>query len=131
MILLDNSKFHKSVLLSEVIENLDVRDNEIYVDGTFGAGGYSRAILNKANCSLYAFDRDITVEKFANNLRAEFSNKFNFIHNKFSNMKNSLENIGIKEVDGIVLDLGVSSMQLDEEDRGFSFNSSKIGYENG
>lgn len=121
--LLDNKNFHKSVLLDEVITNLEVCDNKVYVDGTFGAGGYSRAILSKADCTLYAFDRDLTVEKFANNLRDEFSDRFNFIHDKFSNMKNSLENIGVKEVDGIVLDLGVSSMQLDEDDRGFSFNS--------
>jgi len=121
--LLDNKNFHKSVLFDEVITNLEVCDNKVYVDGTFGAGGYSRAILSKADCTLYAFDRDLTVEKFANNLRDEFSDRFNFIHDKFSNMKNSLENIGVKEVDGIVLDLGVSSMQLDEDDRGFSFNS--------
>ncbi len=120
---MDNHNFHKSVLLDEVLTNLNVRDNEIYVDGTFGAGGYSGAILNKANCTIYAFDRDLTVKRFADNLKEKFSDRFHFIHDQFSNMKDNLMRLGVKEVDGVILDLGVSSMQLDEENRGFSFNS--------
>lgn len=118
-----NNNLHKSVLLKEVLGSLQIKDQEIYVDGTFGAGGYSSAILNSANCSLYAFDRDISVSKFAEKLKTKFSTKFHFINDKFSKMKERLAEIGVFEVDGIVLDLGVSSMQLDQEERGFSFNS--------
>lgn len=120
---MENYNFHKPVLLDEVLENLQVKDNEIYVDCTFGAGGYSGAILNVANCELYAFDRDENVTKFSDKLSEKFPNNFHFINEKFSNLKNSLENYNINKVDGVVLDLGVSSMQLDEEERGFSFNS--------
>lgn len=105
------------------MENLQVKDKEIYVDGTFGAGGYSTAILSKANCNLYAFDRDHNVLGFVDSLKAKFPKNFHFINDQFSNMKSRLNKLDINEVDGIVLDLGVSSMQLDEEERGFSFNS--------
>jgi len=105
------------------MENLQVKDNETYVDCTFGAGGYSGAILKKANCNLYAFDRDESVKKFADGFAEKFPNHFHFINEKFSNLKNSLKERNIEKVDGVVLDLGVSSMQLDQEDRGFSFNS--------
>jgi 16S rRNA (cytosine1402-N4)-methyltransferase len=120
----NNYNFHKPVLLKEVIENLQIKDEEIYVDGTFGAGGYSSAILKAANCDLYSFDRDDNVLKFVNNLQKEFPKRFHFIHDKFSQMQERLEDLKVDKVDGIVLDLGVSSMQLDEEERGFSFNSS-------
>jgi 16S rRNA (cytosine1402-N4)-methyltransferase len=119
----ENYKFHKPVLLAEVLENLKPQDGEIYIDGTFGAGGYSRAILQKANCRLYAFDRDITVKKFADKLQKEFADNFHFIHSKYGEMQEQMENFGIAEVDAVILDLGVSSMQLDEDERGFSFNS--------
>jgi 16S rRNA (cytosine1402-N4)-methyltransferase len=118
------SNLHKPVLLKEVLENLHVKDGGVYVDATFGRGGYSRAILNKSDCQLYAFDRDPNVIDFAKDLKQEFGDNFYFISDKFSNMQARLEEIGVAEIDGIVLDLGVSSMQLDNEDRGFSFNSS-------
>lgn len=120
---MENYDFHKPVLLKEVIQNLQIKDNETYVDCTFGAGGYSYAILKEKNCNLYSFDRDESVKKFADKLKEQFPEKFHFINDKFSNIEESLNNLGIEKVDGIVLDLGVSSMQLDEEDRGFSFNS--------
>jgi 16S rRNA (cytosine1402-N4)-methyltransferase len=119
----NNYNFHKPVLLEEVIEGLQIKDKEIYVDGTFGAGGYSTAILNKANCNLYSFDRDSSVLKFSEKLTNNFPDNFHFINDQVSNMKDCLNQRDIEQVDGIVLDLGVSSMQLDEEDRGFSFNS--------
>lgn len=119
----NNYQFHKPVLLGEVLDGLAIKDSEVYVDCTFGAGGYSSAILGKANCKLYAFDRDSTVLKFAGPLNLKFGDRFCFINDNFSAIKTRLNALGIELVDGIVLDLGVSSMQLDEEDRGFSFNS--------
>ena len=64
-----SQQFHNPVMLKEVLENLAIRDGEIYVDGTFGAGGYSSAILHQADCKLIAFDRDISVENFVNKLQ--------------------------------------------------------------
>ena len=119
----DNYQFHKPVLLNEVLENLKPEDGEVYIDGTFGAGGYTRAILNAAKCKIYAFDRDKTVEKFAVKLKEKFGDRFTFIRNQFSQMEVEMTNLGVSKIDGIVLDLGVSSMQLDEMHRGFSFNS--------
>jgi len=119
----ENYQFHKPVLLKEVLENLKPKDGEIYIDGTFGAGGYSRAILQKANCRVYGFDRDISVKKFADKLHEEFGDNFHFIKSEYSQIKEQMANLGISEVDAVILDLGVSSMQLDEDERGFSFNS--------
>ena len=79
-----SQQFHNPVMLKEVLENLAIRDGEIYVDGTFGAGGYSSAILHQADCKLIAFDRDISVEKFANKLQQKFGEKFVFKNKKFS-----------------------------------------------
>ena len=113
---------HKPVLLKEVLESLSPKDNEVFIDGTFGAGGYSKAILQAANVNLIGFDRDKNVQKFVQNLSSEFGNRFQFICSAFSRMASEI----VEKVDGIVLDLGVSSMQLDEEERGFSFSSSAI-----
>lgn len=118
-----SQQFHNPVMLKEVLENLAIRDGEIYVDGTFGAGGYSSAILHQADCKLIAFDRDISVEKFANKLQEKFGEKFVFKNKKFSQILEGLNEIGVDEIDGLVLDIGVSSMQLDERERGFSFDS--------
>ena len=118
-----SQQFHNPVMLKEVLENLAIRDGEIYVDGTFGAGGYSSAILHQADCKLIAFDRDISVEKFVNKLQQKFGEKFVFKNKKFSQILEGLIEIGIDEIDGLVLDIGVSSMQLDERERGFSFDS--------
>jgi 16S rRNA (cytosine1402-N4)-methyltransferase len=115
----NNQSPHKPVLIKEVLQNLAPQDGESFIDGTFGAGGYSRAILQSANVELFSFDRDLSAQKFALPLKAEFKNKFHFIHSPFSKMDEIIE----QKVDGIVLDLGVSSMQLDEEERGFSFAS--------
>lgn len=115
--------FHKPVMLKEVIENLMPKDGEIYLDATFGAGGYSRAILEAANCKVVALDRDISVKRFAENLEESFGERFVFKHTKFSRCQEVLNSIGVEKVDGMVLDIGVSSMQLDEKERGFSFDS--------
>ena len=116
-------EFHKPVLLKEMLENLSPKNGEIYIDGTFGAGGYSAAILESANCKIYAFDRDETVNKFAEPLKKRFPDNFIFVNSPFSQMREKMAELGIAKVDGIVLDLGVSSMQLDCAERGFSFNS--------
>ena len=116
---MDNSQFHQPVLLQQVLASLNPQNNEVFIDGTFGAGGYSKAILKMANCRIIAFDRDFSVGKYALKLKEDFGERFQFIHSPFSLMQEQVQ----EKVDGIVLDLGVSSMQLDEETRGFSFSS--------
>ena len=94
----------------------------MYLDATFGAGGYSRALLGAAACHLYALDRDPEVLVHAGQLKADYPDRFSFIRGVFSDMEALLENGGLQTLlDGIVLDVGVSSMQLDEGERGFSF----------
>jgi 16S rRNA (cytosine1402-N4)-methyltransferase len=112
---------HKPVMLKEMVETLKPRDNGVYVDGTFGAGGYSRAILKAANCRVYALDRDPNTKRFAEKIEAEFYDRFVWILGNFSNMCTFLSAQGVQKVDGVVLDLGISSMQIDEPERGFSF----------
>lgn len=112
---------HKPVLLREVLEALAPRDGEIMVDGTFGAGGYSRAILDSANCELYGIDRDPTAVATGKKLEAEYDGRFHMVEGCFGDMAKLLPSAGAPQVDGIVLDIGVSSMQLDQADRGFSF----------
>jgi len=105
---------HVSVLLDEVIENLAAGPGDLVVDGTFGAGGYSRAIL-ATGAKVVAFDRDPTVRRFA----AGFpDDRFRLVEARFSEMDAVL---GEGCADGVALDLGVSSMQIDEAERGFSF----------
>ncbi len=94
------------------------------MDGTFGAGGYSRAILKSAPCKVFALDVDPFVEVFALELAREFPGAFKLLKGNFSEMETLLSAQGIGQVDGIVLDIGVSSMQLDVAERGFSFQSS-------
>ena len=105
---------HIPVLLDEVIRNLDVGPGDTVVDGTFGAGGYSRAIL-ATGAKVVAFDRDPTVRRFAEGLSAD---RFRLVEGVFSRMD---EELGEGSVDGGALDLGVSSMQIDQAERGFSF----------
>lgn len=113
---------HKSVLLKECIENLNIRPNCIYVDGTLGGGGHSYYILKKLNGTgmLIGIDRDMDAIKAASIKLSEFDN-FKTIHDNHANIINILKNLNVNSVDGILLDLGVSSYQLDEADRGFSY----------
>ncbi len=106
---------HLSVLLDEVTSVLKPGPGEIIVDGTFGAGGYARAFLD-SGAQVVAFDRDPTARRFAAPLEA--TGRFRLIEARFSEMG---EHFGPGSVDGVALDIGVSSMQLDEADRGFSF----------
>src|SRR3989338_4868403 len=114
---------HKPVLLTEILQYLQPKDGEVYVDATFGAGGYTAAILESANCKVYAIDRDENARIIAAKLQKKFPNNFFFLSGKFSQMIDLLEAQGVYEIDGIVFDLGVSSMQFDNKERGFSFDS--------
>lgn len=110
-------------MLQEVLKNLAPKNDEIYLDGTFGAGGYSSAILESANCKLYAIDRDESAKKFAEKLEKKFPKNFTFLKGNFSNAKELLAEKNIEKLDGMVFDIGVSSMQFDDKSRGFSFDS--------
>ena len=119
-------------MLAEVLVALKPAAGEVYVDGTFGAGGYSTAILNAADCRVLALDRDITAVRAAAPICARFSNRLTVVQAPFSTLD---EVAGVYEtpdgqprtthgfVDGVVLDIGVSSMQLDQPERGFSFQA--------
>lgn len=109
---------HYPVLLREVTEYLNPQDGKVYLDATFGAGGYSKAILEKSNCKVCAIDRDATVIAYAEVLSQQFSSRFNFKRLAFGDMQTAFPSI---KFDGIIFDVGVSSMQLDQGDRGFSF----------
>ena len=113
---------HISVMLNEVLAALEPSKDKLYVDGTFGAGGYSRAILEQDVSMLWAIDRDPSVLEAAQALENEFPGKFKLLQGCFSDMEKLLKNSGQDYVDGIVLDIGVSSMQLDQAERGFSFS---------
>lgn len=112
---------HISVMLDEVLAALNPSENGVYVDGTFGAGGYSRAILENNASMVWAIDRDPSVGDGADKLAKAFPGKFKLLNGCFSDMKNLLEQQGQNTVDGVVLDIGVSSMQIDQAERGFSF----------
>jgi len=114
-------KSHQPVLLGEVLEVLSPRERGIYVDGTFGAGGYSRGILETADCAVYAIDRDPAAIEAGAALVAAFPGRLTLIEGLFSNMTQLLAKRDIDAVDGVVLDVGVSSMQIDDPHRGFSF----------
>jgi 16S rRNA (cytosine1402-N4)-methyltransferase len=107
-------------LLDGVLESLNLAPGRSVVDGTFGAGGYSRAFLS-AGANVIAIDRDPSAARFAAPLKAEFPDRFQLVQGRFSDLEQHLEVCGLEACDGIALDLGVSSMQLDEADRGFSF----------
>jgi len=114
---------HKSVLLNESIENLNIKDGGIYVDATMGYGGHSKEILKRNKTGyLYGFDQDEYAVDYSNKFLLEFGNNFTIIKSNFANMKNELSKLGINKVDGILFDLGVSSVQLDQDERGFSFH---------
>lgn len=113
---------HKPVLLNECIEGLNIKPDGIYVDGTLGGAGHSREILKKlsSNGLLIGIDRDEEALEAAKQNLKEFDN-VKYIHGNHDNINEILNKIGIDKVDGILLDLGVSSYQLDEKTRGFSY----------
>ncbi len=119
---------HVSVLLKECIEGLNIKPNGIYVDGTLGGGGHSFKILQLLeNGKLIGIDQDMDALKAANEKLKIFEGKFVPVHRNFSEIENVLDELGIKKIDGLLLDLGVSSFQLDEAERGFSYmNDGKL-----
>lgn len=112
---------HKPVLLDEVIAALNPRADAIYIDGTFGGGGYSRALLEAAPCRVMGIDRDPDACTRGDALSAEFDGRLTILCGCFGDMGSLLADRGINAVDGITLDLGVSSFQIDQAERGFSF----------
>jgi 16S rRNA (cytosine1402-N4)-methyltransferase len=113
---------HIPVLLKEVSDMLSPKDGGVYFDGTFGGGGYTRAILAAADCRVIAADRDASVQKIADEIKIAYPERFDFFHAKFGDIKSICGTE--KKLDGVVLDLGVSTFQLTDPERGFSFNLS-------
>lgn len=109
---------HDPVMIGEILETLAPRDQETYIDATFGAGGYSQAILEKANCFVVALDRDPEASVRALSFKNKYKDRFSFYEGRFGDMERLVPAMGY---DGIVFDIGVSSPQLDEARRGFSF----------
>ena len=112
---------HIPVLLDPVVDVLRPGEGEVIVDGTFGAGGYTRALLASAACNIIAIDRDPNAIAAGAWLVERFSDRLTLVQGRFSGMEQIVADAGLTHVDGIVLDVGVSSMQLDEGERGFSF----------
>ena len=118
---MNDKAIHIPVLLDEVIKALSLTKDEVYVDATFGLGGYTKAILKNKNCKVVAIDRDPHAKAFADNLKENYADRFYFKMGKFSELGNFLNELKIYKVAGVVFDLGVSSPQLDIQSRGFSF----------
>lgn len=114
---------HVSVLLQETIDGLNIREDGIYVDCTLGGGGHSAEILKRLTTGhLYCFDQDQTAIQAATERLLKISDHFTIIYSNFKNLKSELALLGVDRVDGIVFDLGVSSPQFDDGERGFSYN---------
>ncbi len=113
---------HYPVMLPEVLHYLAPQAGEIYVDATLGAGGYTRAILNaEPQCRVIAFDRDPIPHGMAQEWAAQYGDRLTLVKSGFSDIESQLAALNIDRIDALVLDLGVSSMQLDQPERGFSF----------
>jgi 16S rRNA (cytosine1402-N4)-methyltransferase len=114
---------HVPVMLAEVLATLAPGDGEVFVDGTFGGGGYSRAILDAADCAVWAIDRDADAVARGRRIAADYPGRLTVLAGRFGDMDRLLAAHGIEQVDGVVLDLGVSSLQIDDPARGFSFQA--------
>ncbi len=112
---------HIPVLLNEVVESIVPKDGGVYVDGTFGAGGYTRAVLDAADCTVYAIDRDPDAIREGQKLVEAYKGRLHLLHGTFGEMAELVRGEGVDFVDGVMLDIGVSSMQIDRAERGFSF----------
>lgn len=115
------SSAHVPVLLSQVIAALSVKTGEVHVDGTFGAGGYTKAILDHGAARVFAFDRDPDAIERGEALAESSGGRLTLVPERFSRMRQALARHGVEQVDGVTLDIGVSSMQIDQPERGFSF----------
>jgi 16S rRNA (cytosine1402-N4)-methyltransferase len=114
---------HTPVMLAEVLAALNPRDGAHYIDGTFGGGGYARAILEACDCRVLGIDRDPEAIARGNALAALYPGRLTLVHGEFSRLDSYLSAAGEAGTDGVVLDLGVSSFQFDEPERGFSFRA--------
>jgi 16S rRNA (cytosine1402-N4)-methyltransferase len=112
---------HTPVMLTEVVEALAPRADALYVDATFGAGGYTRAILDAAQCVVFGIDRDPQAFDRAAELRRRYADRLSVLRGAFGDMISLLAAHGVERVDGVAMDLGVSSNQLEAPERGFSF----------
>ena len=118
------SERHIPVLLHEAVDALQPRAGGRYVDGTFGAGGYTTAMLDRADCQVIAIDRDPDAIGAGRALAERYAPRLRLIEGRFGDMAELLSAEGVDDIDGVALDLGVSSMQFDQADRGFSFRAS-------
>ena len=113
---------HYSVMLAEAIDGLNIKPDGIYVDGTLGYAGHSSEILKSLTTGhLYSFDQDEEAISYAKERLSKINDNFTIIHSNFANMKEKLTELGIDKVDGILFDLGLSSPQIDNAERGFTF----------
>lgn len=112
---------HLPVMLSECMEGLNLKDGGLYFDGTMGACGHTSEILRRKNAKVIATDLDTAAIENAKKVQAEFPNRLTVVHDNFKNFSTISDELGVKGYDGILLDLGVSSYQLDERKRGFSY----------
>ena len=113
---------HISVLLNECIDNLNIRPDGVYVDGTMGGGGHSLEIAKRLTTGrLICIDQDPNAHEAAGKRLAEYKDRITFVRDNFGNIANILDSLGIEKIDGMLLDIGVSSHQLDEAERGFSY----------
>ena len=113
---------HISVLLNESVDALELKDNGIYADGTLGGGGHSEEILKRnSSLRLIGIDRDTEAIAAAGKRLTPYSDRITLVNSNFANIKEVLQNLGVEKIDGAVLDLGVSSYQLDNAERGFSY----------
>ncbi len=113
---------HYSVLLKESIDGLNIKPEGIYIDATLGYGGHSSEILKRLTTGhLYAFDQDIEAINYSEERLSKISNNFTIIHSNFVHIKEKMLELGVEKVDGILFDLGLSSPQIDDKDRGFTF----------
>ena len=117
---------HVPVLLNEVMQALKPEEDKTYIDATFGNGGYSEKILTMSNCKVIAIDQDPQVLAKADYLKSKYGKRFRFFKKKFSELEDLLTSLDIDKVDGFVFDIGVSSMQIDNERRGFSFKKNGL-----
>ena len=113
---------HVSVLLREAIDGLDIKKDGIYIDCTAGGGGHSIEIL-KAGGRLVCFDRDMDAIRAVKKRLASYEDRYTAVHSNYADFEQALDDLGIDKIDGAIMDLGVSSYQLDEAERGFSYNS--------
>ena len=117
---------HIPVLLKEVVTILNPKKFNLYIDATFGTGGYTKSILNKSLCNVLALDCDQNTIRYANEIKKIYFKRFNFTNKNFKDIELVLSKLNISKINGIVFDLGVSSIQLNSKNRGFSFNKNAL-----